>query len=144
MNKETQDKWKRLKIVNKKIFMQVKNSKSLEDPFAKWMSFKNIKYIKQYQPFKERKYRCDFYLPDYNCIIEIEGGQWSNGRHQRGYGFQADIEKYNLIILAGYRLIRLCTSHFFRSSQSEYAVSGYSAKILDDIDKSWGEKKTIV
>lgn len=143
MNKETQDKWKRLKIVNKKIFMQVKNSKSLEEPFAKWMSFKNIKYIKQYQPFKERKYRCDFYLPDYNCIIEIEGGQWSNGRHQRGYGFQADMEKYNLITLAGYRLIRLCTSHFFRVSQTDYAVNGYSAKILEEIESKWREKKIL-
>jgi very-short-patch-repair endonuclease len=144
MNRETQDKWNKLKIIPKKKILTVSNDKKLENPFALWLSFKNIKYVRQYQPFKDRRYRCDFYLPDYNCIIEIEGGQWSNGRHQRGYGFQADMEKYNLLTLAGYRLIRLCTSHFFRVSQTDYAVNGYSAKILEEIDSKWGEKKNIV
>ena len=35
----------------------------------------NIKYISQYNPNWAKKYRYDFYLPDYNTIIECQGIQ---------------------------------------------------------------------
>jgi len=111
----------------------VKRNLVLEEPFAQWLSFKGIKFVKQFKPIDGRNFRCDFYLPDYNTIIEIEGGQWVNGRHQRGFGFKQDIEKYNEIAFAGYHLIRLTTDHFMRTSAKSYMVSGYSATILDRI-----------
>ena len=67
----------------------------LEDPFAQWLVFKNIKFVRQFRPFKERRFACDFYLPDYNIIIEIEGGQWINGRHQRGTGWYTNMPSGN-------------------------------------------------
>ena len=108
----------------------------LEDPFAQWLSFKNIKFVRQFRPFKERRFSCDFLLSDYNVIIEIEGGQWINGRHQRGTGYKNDIEKYNMITLAGYKILRLTTDHFMRISKDSYAVSGYSSKIIDMIQEN--------
>ena len=51
---------------------------SLEDPFAQWLSFKNIKFVRQFKPFDDRRFKCDFFLPDYFCqfhmnhIIELE------------------------------------------------------------------------
>jgi very-short-patch-repair endonuclease len=109
----------------------------LEDPFAQWLSFKNIKFVRQFRPFKERRFSCDFLLSDYNVIIEIEGGQWINGRHQRGTGYKNDIEKYNMITLAGYKILRLTTDHFMRISKDSYAVSGYSSKIIDLIMENY-------
>ena len=108
----------------------------LEDPFAQWLSFKNIKFVRQFRPFKERRFSCDFLLSDYNVIIEIEGGQWINGRHQRGTGYKNDIEKYNMITLAGYKILRLTTDHFMRVSKDTYTVSGYSSKIIDMIQEN--------
>lgn len=115
----------------------VKRNNQLEDPFAQYLTFCNINYIRQYAPFKERRYRCDFYLPKYNVIVEIEGGQWVNGRHQRGAGFIGDIEKYNALTLAGYRVLRLTTDHFMRISKDTYIVSGYSSKLLYKIIKAF-------
>lgn len=115
----------------------VKRNNVLEDPFAQYLIFKEIRFTRQYAPIKDRKYRCDFYLPDYNVIIEIEGGQWVNGRHQRGTGFRADCEKYNAIVLAGYKIIRLTTDHFMRIGKDQYVVSGYSSTILDKIMESF-------
>jgi very-short-patch-repair endonuclease len=109
----------------------------LEDPFAQWLSFKNIKFVRQFRPFKERRFSCDFLLSDYNVIIEIEGGQWINGRHQRGTGYKNDIEKYNMITLAGYKILRLTTDHFMRISKDSYAVSGYSSKIIEMIQENY-------
>lgn len=53
----------------------------------------------------ERKWRFDVALPD-AIAIEIEGGAWTAGRHTRGKGFVADMEKYNVATLMGWRLLR--------------------------------------
>lgn len=38
--------------------------------------------------------------------LEFEGGVWTGGRHTRGKGFTADIEKYNEAAVAGWRVLR--------------------------------------
>lgn len=53
-----------------------------------------------------RQWRADFYLPDYELAVEIEGGRWVNGRHNRATGFARDIEKYNALTKAGIGLLR--------------------------------------
>jgi len=45
----------------------------------------------------KRKFRADYYLPKEKIIIEINGGQWVNGRHNRGgRGYENDLTKMNL------------------------------------------------
>ena len=39
--------------------------------------------------------------------MEIEGGIWTKGRHTRGKGFLADIEKYNALSERGILLFRV-------------------------------------
>ena len=53
-----------------------------------------------------RKWRFDFALVKQKIAIEIEGGVWTNGRHTRGAGFIADMEKYNTAALLGWRILR--------------------------------------
>lgn len=55
---------------------------------------------------QERDWRLDFAFVDKCLAIEVEGGVWSNGRHTRGGGFIRDIEKYNALTMAGWRLLR--------------------------------------
>lgn len=54
-----------------------------------------------------RKWRFDFCWPGKMIAFEIEGGQWSQGRHTRGAGFEADCEKYNAATIAGWRVFRI-------------------------------------
>jgi len=54
-----------------------------------------------------RRWRADFaHLPS-RTLIEIEGGIYINGRHNRAAGFAADLEKYLEAALAGWRVVRL-------------------------------------
>lgn len=67
-----------------------------------------IEFVTEYQFEPKRQWRADYYFPDGNLILEIEGGAFINGRHTRGKGFIADMEKYNHLTKLGYKLLR-CT-----------------------------------
>ena len=61
-----------------------------------------------------RKFRADFAFPDAMLLVEIEGGSFTNGRHNRGYGFELDCEKYNIATLMQWRLFRFSTDMVMR------------------------------
>lgn len=58
-----------------------------------------------------RKWRADFAHIESRTLIEIEGGIYVNGRHNRAAGFNADLEKYLEAALLGWRVIRLGGEH---------------------------------
>lgn len=54
----------------------------------------------------ERKWRFDAAWPEWRVAVEIEGGVWKMGRHQRPRGFQADLDKYNYAAIIGWFVLR--------------------------------------
>jgi very-short-patch-repair endonuclease len=54
-----------------------------------------------------RRWRFDFAHPATRTAVEIEGGQWSGGRHTRGSGYSKDCEKYNEAGFDGWTVFRL-------------------------------------
>jgi len=62
--------------------------------------------IKEYRFHPRRRWRFDYAWPEYMVAIEIEGGAWTYGRHNRAKGFINDMEKYNEAVLLGWRVLR--------------------------------------
>ena len=54
-----------------------------------------------------RRWRFDYAWIEHKVALEVEGGVWTGGRHTRGAGFVADIEKYNAAVVAGWRVVRV-------------------------------------
>ena len=54
-----------------------------------------------------RKFRLDVAWPDARVGIECQGGIWIRGAHGRGSGIKRDMEKNNLGILAGWRVLQV-------------------------------------
>lgn len=51
----------------------------------------------------KRKWRADFAVPTRRLLIEIDGAVWVQGRHTRGKGYIADMEKRNTAVCEGWR-----------------------------------------
>ena len=67
----------------------------LAEPVPEWMFAKGI----------GRRWRFDYAFPLQMVALEIEGGLWVNGRHSRGSGQIADLEKYSEAAIMGWRVL---------------------------------------
>jgi very-short-patch-repair endonuclease len=54
-----------------------------------------------------RAWRFDFAWLDRMVALEVEGGTWVNGAHNRGSHFASDAEKYDEAALAGWLVLRV-------------------------------------
>jgi very-short-patch-repair endonuclease len=79
----------------------------LEDHFLMlWKHTNGPVLEREYRFHHERRWRADFAHVEARVLIEVEGGIWVNGRHNRAAGFNADLEKYLAAGLAGWRVFR--------------------------------------
>lgn len=69
-----------------------------------------------------RRWRFDFAIPNRRVAVEVEGGVWAYGRHNRAAGFLKDMEKYNAAAARGWRLLR-CTPAMLLESDFLFAVA---------------------
>ena len=74
-----------------------------------WRTWGGPELVKEYRFHPHRRWRADYALIDAKVLIELEGGLYGNGRHNRAAGYLADIEKYNAASMLGYVVLRLGT-----------------------------------
>lgn len=58
-----------------------------------------------------RRFKADFFWPQYGLVVEIDGGTWNGGRHTRGAGFESDCEKQAIAVANGYQYLRFAGKH---------------------------------
>ena len=83
----------------------------LEKRFALyWQAVGGAPLVPEHKFHPTRRWRFDFAHPGAKVAIEVEGGQWTGGRHTRGGGYQGDCEKYNEAQIHGWVVFRLTGS----------------------------------
>lgn len=73
--------------------------------------------------YPKRKWRADYFvrsLSNERVLVEIEGGVWSKGRHTRGKGYLADMEKYRVAAALGYKVFRFSTQEIMNGAAKEF------------------------
>lgn len=73
--------------------------------------------VAEYRFDAKRRWRIDYYF-EHNgrrVGVEVEGGVWTNGRHTRGKGFVADMEKYNAAQSVGIAIVRVTPGNLLKS-----------------------------
>jgi very-short-patch-repair endonuclease len=78
----------------------------LEETLAVLLRHEGVAYEREYRFDDKRRWRFDFAFPDKRLAVEIDGGTWVRGRHQRPEGYERDCEKLNAAALAGWRVLR--------------------------------------
>ena len=67
-----------------------------------------------------RKWRFDFAWPDQMIALEVEGGLWVRGRHNRASGFLKDMEKYNTAESMGWHVFRTTPKELYTQIPINY------------------------
>ena len=87
---------------------------------------------KQQHRFCERRWRLDFAFLEIRLGIEIEGGVFSGGRHTRGAGYRADLEKYNELAILGWHLLRFLPEQVKSGLALEVVERYFNNTLMED------------
>lgn len=83
-----------------------------------WCQQRGYKLYEEYVFSTVRAYRLDYALPDLKLGIEYEGSiHKTNGDHRSAKGVQRDIEKGNLAIQEGWRVLRFSAINYLTISE---------------------------
>lgn len=116
--------------------LQSKQMSHLEDQFEIQIKALGLpEFVREYRFSPPRKFRADFAWPQFNLIVEVEGGNWNGGRHTRGKGFESDCEKYNLAVMSGWRVLRGTAKHIKDASLALQAENLIKRSIYEDMNK---------
>lgn len=63
--------------------------------------------VYEYRHIPGRKYRLDVAFPAHKVGVEVQGGLWIKAAHSTGAGIKRDMEKRNLGILNGWRVLEV-------------------------------------
>lgn len=65
-----------------------------------------VECVREYRFHPSRLWRFDYAIPDLRIAIEIDGGVWINGRHNRASGYLGDMEKFNAAAALGWVVLK--------------------------------------
>ena len=104
----------KLSYTNKALLFELENYLKRFDEVQKEKTFNKI------MPTK-RLFRCDYLLPNLKIIVEVNGGQWTNGRHNRGgKGYENDLMKLNIAQKNGYKVYQFTYEMLMRMEYRDF------------------------
>lgn len=85
----------------------------------------------EYRAIPERKFRLDVAWPAWKVCVEQQGGVWNRGKHGRGSGIVKDMERQNILQIAGWLVLQFTPSQIW---------GGYATDMVKEALRSRGWK----
>lgn len=100
----------KLQLASIKKCAKKQSKKHLAESFLNaWMKLKLPAPVQEHKFHDVRKWRFDFAWLDEKLAVEIDGGSFSGGGHNRPIQQAKDYEKQNMAISMGWRVVRFNT-----------------------------------
>ncbi|MDR0658840.1 MAG: endonuclease domain-containing protein [Mediterranea sp.] len=71
--------------------------------------------VKEYKFHPVRKWRFDYCIKSLKIAIEVDGGVWINGRHNRASGYLKDLEKFNAAASMGWVVLKFTPDDMYKT-----------------------------
>ena len=84
--------------------------------------------VVEYRFHEQRRWRFDYAWVDTKVALEVEGGIFVQGRHSRGAGMLADMEKYSTAASMGWLIIRRTPSDLTSKQTIEFIKAAMVAR----------------
>ena len=78
-----------------------------------------IECVREHRFHPTRRWRFDYAFPACRVAVEIDGGVWTYGRHNRASGYLADMEKFNEAAALGWIILKFTPQEQFRAKTLE-------------------------
>lgn len=75
--------------------------------------------VAEFRFHPDRRWRFDFAWVSHRLAVEVEGGLWIGGRHNRPVSMVKDMEKYNEAALMGWKVLRFTPQQFKNGDAAE-------------------------
>lgn len=72
--------------------------------------------VREFRFHDTRRWRFDYAIPHLRLAIEIDGGVWHYGRHNRPAGYLADMEKFNAAAALGWVVLKFTPQQKFNTA----------------------------
>ena len=93
-------------------------------------------YERQFGYIHGRKFRADFAWPAARLLVEVQGGAWSGQAHGSITGVLADIERLNIAMLNGWRVLRFATGKTWERPYRTVRMDEWVAEVLSTIERA--------
>jgi very-short-patch-repair endonuclease len=88
--------------------------------------------VREYRFHPVRKFRFDFAYPEKKLAIEIDGATYSNGRHNRGKGYEADCFKMALALSLGWSVYRFTSGQVADGTAISFIEKHFHGRVSAD------------
>lgn len=111
-----------------------------EETLARHLQVNKINYKREHEFNPMTKHRADFFLPEYNLLVEVEGGTKGKSRHTTHDGYSKDLEKYNMAQILGFSRLAFTTEQVSKGAAIQtiemfiMAHKGRKAKQTEQIE----------
>ena len=90
-----------------------------------------VECVREYRFHPTRQWRFDYAIPDLRIAIEIDGGIWINGRHNRASGYLGDMEKFNAAATLGWVVLKFTPQEQYTAKALDLITQAIANKVKD-------------